>query len=298
MSAEVIGEKPSKDGYDESSNSVVSVAGVGFQIPAYFGERDEKDTYYAEKGAAVSMLQLSEYSGVAASNEEFEKSKASLAESLVEGVGKSADEIGEPTVEDASVAGLPAATCIFDFKTKGVNATSKVVFFYNSESQAVGILHMCQSGGTQYDYFPDFDKIIASAAKSEAKSTAPTLGSTIEFGNLSIEFGSELQTTAINNQFSDHNGETVLYVPVKVTNNGSESSSLNMYAVKAFGSKGTELDMIFTYFDDDARMAGDMRPGASQEANLYFLYDGDGTYYLDFGFYKTEVEVEIPVKLQ
>ncbi len=243
------------------------------------------------------MLQISEYGGVASSDEDFDKNKASLADSFVDGVGKSADEIGSPTVEDASVAGCPAATCVFDFKTKGVKATSKIAYFYNGDSKALGILSLSQSESTQYDYFADFDKIVASAVKAETKSTTPTLGSTIEFSGLSIELGSELQTTTVDNQFSDHYGETVLYIPVKITNNGSDSGKLNMYAVKAFGSKGTELDTIFTYFNDDARMAGDMRPGASQEANLYFLYDGDGTYYLDFGFYKTEVEVEIPVKL-
>jgi len=160
-----------------------------------------------------------------------------------------------------------------------------------------GVVCLTQSEGSSYDYFSDYDAIIASAVKGEVKSKVPTLGSTIEFKGLSIELGKELQTTTLNNQFSDKNGTTVLFFPVKVTNKSDASTSLNMYAVKAFGSKGTELDTVFTYFDDDVRMAGEMRPGASQEGNLYFPYDGDGTYYLDFGFYKTEVEVEIPVKL-
>lgn len=297
-SSEVSDAKPSKNGFDEKTNSVINIAGVDFQIPEYFGERNEKDTYYAEKGTAVAMLQVGEYSGIAATDEEFEKNKASFAESFVDGMKKSADEVSDPIVEDASVAGCPAAICAFDFKTKGINASSKTVFFFNSESKAVGILNLSQSEGTEYDYFADFDKIIASAVKGKAKPTVPTLGSTINYDDLAIEFGSDLQTTTLQNQFSDKNGETVLFVPLKITNNGSEPKSLNMYAVKAFGSKGTELDTVFTYFEDDARMAGDMRPGASQEANLYFLYDGDGTYYLDFGFYKTEVEVEIPVQLQ
>jgi hypothetical protein len=33
------------------------------------------------------------------------------------------------------------------------------------------------------------------------------------------------------------------------------------------------------------------------DAPLYFLYDGDGDYYLTFGFYKTDAEVKIPVSL-
>lgn len=144
--------------------------------------------------------------------------------------------------------------------------------------------------------------VSASAASSSAPeqsqaSAEPTLGSTIEFDGLSIAFGDTFATTTVENQFSNHAGETVIAMPVTITNNNSDSHGLNMFAVKTFGSKGTELDTVFTYFDDDVRSMGDMRPGATMSGNLYFLYDGNGDYYLDFGFYKTDVEVKVPISL-
>ena len=142
----------------------------------------------------------------------------------------------------------------------------------------------------------------ASAASSSGQSAQPepaepSLGSTIEFKGLSIAFGDSYGTTTLDNQFSDHAGATIIAMPVTITNNKSDTQGLNMFAVKTFGPKGTELDSVFTYFQDDVRMMGEMRSGASQSGNLYFLYDGNGDYYLDFGIYKTEVEVKVPINL-
>ncbi len=135
------------------------------------------------------------------------------------------------------------------------------------------------------------------SAKEEKKPEAkPTLGSTIEFDDLSITFGTELSTAVLENQFSDLNGSTVVSVPVSITNHKEETHSLNMFYVEEFGSQGTELDTCYTYFDD-IRMAGEMRPDATMEGALYFLYDGDGTYYISFDNFKEKVEVEIPVAL-
>ena len=288
---------PDKNGFDEKTNVAVNVAGVNFQIPTYYGEQNGKGVYFAETGTEVCMLQLNEAAGSGWSDEAFEKGKAEYINSFIEGMGKDAVGEGSVQIEDATVAGCPAAIGDYKFKMSGKDITMRIVVFYNDEAKKIGTLSLGQSAGTKYDYFNDFSKIISTAEKGKGKSSGPTLGSTITFEGLTIQFGNEIQTTTLENQFSDHNGDTVLAVPVTITNNSSKSTHLNMYAVKAFGSKGVELDQVFTYFDDDARMAGDMRPGASQEAKLYFLYDGNGTYYLDFGIYKTAEEVEVPVNL-
>ena len=132
----------------------------------------------------------------------------------------------------------------------------------------------------------------------EPAADAITFGSTFEFDDLSITLGDGFFQTTIDNQFSDLDGETVIGVPATIANIGDEKKSLNMFAVSTYGSAGVEQDLIYTYFDDDLRMLGDMRPGASQEGALYFLYDGDGDYYIDFGFYSTDVEVVLPISLE
>lgn len=142
----------------------------------------------------------------------------------------------------------------------------------------------------------------AESAESESASEAAEpddsgLGATIEFDGLDISFGDTYSTTTLDNEFADHAGDTIIALPVSITNNDSDTHGLNMFAVTEFGSQGTELDNVFTYFDDDVRMMGDMRPGASMSGNLYFLYDGNGDYYLTFGFYSTDAEVKVPIEL-
>lgn len=133
---------------------------------------------------------------------------------------------------------------------------------------------------------------------TEAEPSSLTFGSTFTFDGFDIQIGDAISTTTLSNGFSDKDGATIIGVPLTLTNNNEESSSLNMFYVKEFGSSGTELDTVFTYFDDDVRMAGDMRPGASMTAPLYFLYDGDGTYVIEFAeVWGDPIEVEIPVQL-
>ena len=135
------------------------------------------------------------------------------------------------------------------------------------------------------------------AQEAPAAAPALTYGSTFEFDDFTIQIGGGATATIFDNQFSEYNGSTVIALPVTLTNNKSEPSQLNMFYLKEFGSAGTELNSIFTYFDD-IRMAGEMRPGASMNGNLYFLYDGNGTYYLSFQKpWQKAIEVELPIAL-
>lgn len=163
---------------------------------------------------------------------------------------------------------------------------------------ALGLLGCSSSGGGEATGGESAQSVDAgkSAKEEKAPEAKPTLGSTIEFDDLSITFGTEIFSTVLENQFSDLDGSTVVSVPVSITNRKAETHSLNMFYVEEFGSQGTELDTCYTYFDD-IRMAGEMRPDATMDGALYFLYDGDGTYYISFDNFKEKVEVEIPVAL-
>lgn len=156
----------------------------------------------------------------------------------------------------------------------------------------------CGSGKTAASVSASAASAESSSASEQSQAPAePTLGSTIEFDGLSITLGDTYSTTTIDNPYADHANDTIIAMPVTITNNNSDTHGLNMFAVKTFGSQGTELDLVYTYFEDDVRMMGDMRPGASMSGNLYFLYDGNGDYYLTFGFYSTDVEVKVPIAI-
>ena len=79
-------------------------------------------------------------------------------------------------------------------------------------------------------------------------------------------------------------------------NNKDENHNLNMFYYKTFGSQGTELDDISAYFDDEVGWAGELRPGASYTKAFYLLYDGDGTYAIEFNDWFNTVTVEFEVK--
>ena len=138
----------------------------------------------------------------------------------------------------------------------------------------------------------------SSAAEEPEVEAAPTLGSTIEFDGLEIAFGKEYRTTTVDNQFSDYAGETIIEVPIALTNNSGETKGLNMFYIKVFGPKGTELDNVTAYFQDsDVSWAGEMRNGASMETAFHFPYEGDGTYYIALDKFNEKLEVEIPIQL-
>lgn len=116
------------------------------------------------------------------------------------------------------------------------------------------------------------------------------------FNGLKLNISGTYSFTTLNNEFSEHNGKTVVVLPISVTNQSKENTKLNMYSYKIFGAQGVELDKIAAYFSDDAiDFAGELQPGASYTKNFYFLYDGDADYTIQFGFFGAEAIVKVPI---
>lgn len=124
-----------------------------------------------------------------------------------------------------------------------------------------------------------------------------TTDKAFEFDNLEITIGSNYEFTTIDNQFSDEYGKDVIKLPITVKNLKDETHSLNMFSYSVFGSQGTELSTsISTYFDDGVDEAGDLRPEASHSKYIYFLYDGDGTYTIEFDDWVNKIDINIEIK--
>ncbi len=122
-----------------------------------------------------------------------------------------------------------------------------------------------------------------------------TLGDTFEFDGLEFTLDTEYSFTTIDNEFSDLNNSDVIKLGVTVKNVSDETTSLNMFYYSLFGSQGTELDNVSAYFDDSIDYEGDLRPETSYKTYFYILYDGDGTYGIDFDNYSEEVSVEFDI---
>ena len=122
------------------------------------------------------------------------------------------------------------------------------------------------------------------------------LNDTFTFDDLEITIGDNIEFTKVNNQFSDYDGKTVVKLPITVKNIKDETHRLNMFYYSIFGTEGIELNSLSAYFDDAVDYAGDLKNGGSYTKYLYFLYDGDGEYSIEFDNYSSKVIVEFDVK--
>lgn len=132
---------------------------------------------------------------------------------------------------------------------------------------------------------------------SEELTRPNTLGSTFEFDGLEISIGSELKWSIIDNQASDKNGAEVFGVLITIKNLTDKTHGLKAPYITRFGSRGSKLGSgVDVYFEDSMFTMGDLRSGAEGTAYLYFLYDGDGTYYIELSNRKINAEVELVIE--
>lgn len=123
-----------------------------------------------------------------------------------------------------------------------------------------------------------------------------TLDETFKFDDLEITLGSNITFTKINNKYSDNYNKPVIRMPVTVKNIKSETHGLNMFDYEFYGANGTKVDNASSYFDDCVDYAGDLRSGASYTKYFYFIYDGDGSYAIEFDDWDNKITVEFNIK--
>ena len=117
-----------------------------------------------------------------------------------------------------------------------------------------------------------------------------------KFDDLEITISDKYSFDTIDNEFSEYDNQTVIKLPVTIKNLKDETHSLNMFYYSFFCSKGTELDSISSYFDDSVDFAGDLRQNALYDKYFYLLYDGDGTYTIEFDDWSNKISIDIEIK--
>lgn len=123
-----------------------------------------------------------------------------------------------------------------------------------------------------------------------------TYNSSFNFDNLDITFSSDIVWSKISNKYSEFYGHSTALVPVTIANNGVNSNILNIMYYKIFGPNGTQLDDMDYYFSNSTTMSGFIRPAGVLEAYFPILYDGDGTYVIQFDNRNEYYEVIIEIK--
>ena len=118
---------------------------------------------------------------------------------------------------------------------------------------------------------------------------------TFVFDDLEITIGSGYSFVTIQNRYSEKNGATVVKLPVTVKNLSNDTHGLNMFYYDIYGSTGTEVASANAYFDEALAYAGDLRSGASYTKYMYFIYDGNGKYAIEFDDWSTKVTAEFEI---
>lgn len=140
---------------------------------------------------------------------------------------------------------------------------------------------------------PEPTSIPTPTSKPEKKEL--TYGDTFTFDGFELTIYDTIEWTSIVNKYSDYNGKEVVLIPVHIKNLSGETGTINMFYINLFGSAGTELDSVSTYFDNILGYSGDLRDGAEADVYLAVLYDGDGDYYVEFDSFGEKVEVKLPI---
>lgn len=135
----------------------------------------------------------------------------------------------------------------------------------------------------------------ASTPEAPAASASSSANGVIEFEGFTFAVNTEpdgIFGAVVESYEGDPlNGTQMIGIPVTITNNTGETTSPSSYLIDYYGPRGVEQDDMATYyFDDSVINVGNMRPGASVEAVLYFTYEGAGEYVATFDNYDDPVQ--------
>lgn len=120
------------------------------------------------------------------------------------------------------------------------------------------------------------------------------------FDNLEITLSDKVSYTTVNNQFSEYNNKKVIKLPITLKNIGDSKNNLNMFYYEVYGPKeDSKLNTVSAYFSNDNKeidFGSNILPGKTVKRNMYFLYEGNGTYTFFFDNYSEQIEAQITVK--
>ena len=166
---------PPRNGFDPTTNRQVQVAGVTFQIPAYFGEPttagdtsgDNAAFYYAETGSSTALIMTSEFP---LDPVEGEEGNARDPQEVLDGYlsGLLGSESAFQTITsstDLTLAGYSARIVDFTGTVSNLPMNTRASYFYNADVNSIGSVLFGQTSNAQFDYSADFAKVIASAAR-------------------------------------------------------------------------------------------------------------------------------------
>ena len=185
--------------------------------------------------------------------------------------------------------------CI-DFSSELAPSESDYRYFYllyNGDGKYSIVFNDLESEKITLDFFIS---LLGEIPTSDRNKYGP--GETFTFDGLEITLDTSYTIVQVDNRYSDKNGKEVIMIGAVVKNTSISKNKLGMFDFKLFGSKGVELDGVSSYFDEAIDNAGSLKQGGAYHKYFYLLYDGDGTYSVDFENYSDEKSVEFTVSAE
>lgn len=139
-----------------------------------------------------------------------------------------------------------------------------------------------------------YEPIQNSVSTTENNKNKSNSTSSITFDGFEISLGLDVEVFVFEEKYSSHNGKDLIKIPFAIKNVKGESNSLNFWEIKFFGPDGIEIDDMNYNFDDSFK-SEKMRNEAEINCFLYFLYNGDGDYYVEFNDFLNKEEIKISV---
>ena len=142
--------KPSRDGFDASTNQELEVGGIVFSVPDYLDfEENENGDYEAMLETDHGLISIAS-SDSTFTEEEFTSNKTQYVKEWNEKIEcETTDDDGSFTTSNDS----------------GVKITGRSDMIFNSDNGKLIILYLMQSENAEYDYMSDFNAIVDSAHK-------------------------------------------------------------------------------------------------------------------------------------
>ena len=171
--------KPDRNGFDEASNTELSFGGLTFQIPSYYDKPEYNDKgigtlYLEESGDVVGGIIICQYTGLntGSSDAELRTAEYKLADMLAEKLGAN---VG--THEETTLCGYIALKA----ELHSAGSDNHIVLYGAPESESISLIMFNYPQNTEYDYMPDFERILESAKINDAVEETPADGVTPEF---------------------------------------------------------------------------------------------------------------------
>ncbi len=155
-----------KNEFNTASNSTIVFDGIRLSVPPSFSEEytdmstDDNKYYYAEMGEAVAFLETM-YTDLpeAVSEDTFIAEKDDFDEGII-------STLENPEILsslDVTVAGYPGRILHVACEIEGMELEGYFTYFYKESEKRIDVLSFCQTTNTEYSYFSDYYKIVATA---------------------------------------------------------------------------------------------------------------------------------------